>query len=157
MCRQTLVSAAEMIKKRSPPTTLLDGQLFLVRHLLILKEIVHNLSLTNKETDPNDNLTGVTGKGKLNSACSSLTRLSETFTSMLNKTSLLLPDRFLSTLGVARAEDIKETKYVRELYHTSCASTTDTTLRASTTTCDAHARTSSRCAQTLSATLSGAG
>ncbi|KAL1752519.1 Sec34-like family-domain-containing protein [Schizophyllum commune] len=95
LCRQTLVSAAEMIKKRSPPTTLLDGQLFLVRHLLILKEIVHNLSLTNKETDPNDNLTGVT----------------ETFTSMLNKTSLLLPDRFLSTLGVARAEDIKETKY----------------------------------------------
>ncbi|TRM70359.1 Sec34-like family-domain-containing protein [Schizophyllum amplum] len=95
LCRQTLVSAAEMVKRRNPPASLLDGQLFLVRHLLILKEIVHHLSLSQRESDPNTDFAGVT----------------ETWTSMLNKTSLLLPDRFLSTLGVSRPEDIKETKY----------------------------------------------
>jgi len=39
LCRQTLVSAAEMVKAQNASSSVLDGHLFLVRHLLILKEM----------------------------------------------------------------------------------------------------------------------
>jgi conserved oligomeric Golgi complex subunit 3 len=45
MCRQSLAAAGDMLKTRNPPTSHMDAQLFLVRHLLILKEITQNLDL----------------------------------------------------------------------------------------------------------------
>lgn len=46
LCRQSLFSASEMIKARPPPSTPLDGSLFLVRHLLILKEVARRVGLS---------------------------------------------------------------------------------------------------------------
>jgi conserved oligomeric Golgi complex subunit 3 len=39
----------------------LDSQLFLVRHLLILKEITQNLDLVHRDVDPTIDLASVTG------------------------------------------------------------------------------------------------
>lgn len=62
LCRQTLVSAAENVKSRNPPSSFLDGQLFLVRHLLILKEMTTNLDLSERDADRKVDFGGVTGK-----------------------------------------------------------------------------------------------
>lgn len=62
LCRQSLVVAADLIKQRNPPTSTLDGLLFLVRHLLILKEIAHNLDLVQRDVEPSLDFSGVTGK-----------------------------------------------------------------------------------------------
>lgn len=51
-----------MIAGKNPPSTKLDGQLFLIRHLLILKEMTNNLNLVHRdENDPID-LRHVTGE-----------------------------------------------------------------------------------------------
>jgi hypothetical protein len=61
ICRQSLVSAADMIKGVKTNATpqgpapsyatskTLDGELFLVRHLLILKEVTQNLDLVGRD------------------------------------------------------------------------------------------------------------
>lgn len=61
ICRQSLVLAAEMIKgvktnviSQAPGSSYvtsktLDGELFLVRHLLILKEVTQNLDLVGRD------------------------------------------------------------------------------------------------------------
>ena len=74
ICRQSLVSAADTIKgvktnvisqgQGSPYVTskTLDGELFLVRHLLILKEMTQNLDLVSRDdTSRSVNLSAVTG------------------------------------------------------------------------------------------------
>ncbi|TFK18235.1 hypothetical protein FA15DRAFT_710054 [Coprinopsis marcescibilis] len=43
LCRQSLLSTRDMSKARPPPSTPLDGDPFLVRHLLILKDVGKNL------------------------------------------------------------------------------------------------------------------
>ncbi|KAF9012256.1 Sec34-domain-containing protein [Hymenopellis radicata] len=89
LCQQSLVSASEIIKMKNPPTTNLDGQLFLVRHLLIMKEITNNLELVQRDYDPNSiNFSGVT----------------DALASMLSRTTAMLPDALFSTFGVPRGE-----------------------------------------------------
>jgi len=74
ICRQSLVSAADMIKGAKTNVTsqeagspfaaskTLDGELFLVRHLLILKEMTQNLDLVSRDdTSRTVDLTAVTG------------------------------------------------------------------------------------------------
>ena len=38
-----------MLKAKNPPASVLDGQLFLIRHLLILKEMTRNLDLVGRD------------------------------------------------------------------------------------------------------------
>jgi hypothetical protein len=40
----------------------LDGQLFLIRHLLILKEVANNLDYTPKDAEPRTDIGGMTGE-----------------------------------------------------------------------------------------------
>ncbi|KAF9466887.1 Sec34-like family-domain-containing protein [Collybia nuda] len=95
LCRQSFVTSAEMLKLRNPPTSTLDANLFLARHLLILKEIAQNLSLVQRDVEPRIDFGGVT----------------DTLATMLSKTASLLPDALFATLGVPRAEEnIKEAK-----------------------------------------------
>jgi len=74
ICRQSLISAADMIKgvkanvisqgPGSPHATseTLDGELFLVRHLLILKEVTQNLDLVSRDdTSRTVDFSAVTG------------------------------------------------------------------------------------------------
>ena len=48
LCRQSLTLAAEKIAAR-PGASKLDGQLFIIRHLLILKEMVRSIDLVQVE------------------------------------------------------------------------------------------------------------
>lgn len=50
-----------MLKLRNPPTSTLDANLFLARHLLILKEIAQNLDLVQRDIEPRIDFGGVTG------------------------------------------------------------------------------------------------
>ncbi|GAA5916133.1 hypothetical protein JCM5296_007314 [Sporobolomyces johnsonii] len=49
LCRQSLLTAAAQIAARADPASQLDGQLFLVRHLLLLKETVRSVDLVQIE------------------------------------------------------------------------------------------------------------
>ena len=75
ICKQSLVSAADTIKglktsvsSQGPGSAYttsktLDGELFLVRHLLILKEMTQNLDLVGRDdTSRTVDLSAVTGK-----------------------------------------------------------------------------------------------
>lgn len=74
LCKQSLVSAADTIKgvktnivsqgqgTSYATSSTLDGELFLVRHLLILKEVTQNLDLVSRDdTSRTVNLSAVTG------------------------------------------------------------------------------------------------
>ncbi|KAJ7837718.1 Sec34-like family-domain-containing protein [Mycena leptocephala] len=95
LCRQSLILASDMLKQRvGSSTSSLDGELFLVRHLLILKEITHNLDLAQR--DGEDFQYGVT----------------DTLASMLNTTTSLLPGALFASLGMPRSEEgIRDAKH----------------------------------------------
>ena len=61
LCRQSLVSSGTIIGQRNAPASTLDGELFLVRHLLILKEVANNLDLAGRDTQRQTGQGGVTG------------------------------------------------------------------------------------------------
>ena len=46
-----LVTGASVIAARSSPSEELDAQLFLIRHLLVLKEMIGVLNLGNRSAD----------------------------------------------------------------------------------------------------------
>lgn len=87
-CRQSLVTSSNLVEQRSS-TGVLDGQLFLVRHLLILKEVANNLDYTPKDTEPRSDIGGMT----------------DTLASVLNRTTALLPDALFASLGMPRGHD----------------------------------------------------
>lgn len=62
LCRQSLVSSSTTIGQRNAPASTLDGELFLVRHLLILKEVTNNLDLAGREIQQQTSQGGMTGK-----------------------------------------------------------------------------------------------
>ena len=68
LCRQSLVNAADTLKSKSPPVSVLDGQLFLVRHVLILKEITQNLDFASRDPERVVDFTGVTGMPPMSAA-----------------------------------------------------------------------------------------
>lgn len=59
LCRQSLIVASERIVAR-PGSSKLDGQLFIIRHLLILKEMVRSVDLVQVERA--FDFTNMTGK-----------------------------------------------------------------------------------------------
>ena len=61
LCLQSLVSASQTIRSKHAWGSILDSYLFLVRHLLILKEITQNLDLENKNPERGVELSGMTG------------------------------------------------------------------------------------------------
>jgi hypothetical protein len=61
LCRQSLVTSSNLVGQRSSMGTL-DGQLFLIRHLLILKEVANNLDYTPKDAEPRIDIGGMTGE-----------------------------------------------------------------------------------------------
>ena len=61
LCRQSLIAASDMIRSKNTPSSKLDAPLFLVRHLLILKEMTHNLDFVQRDVQPRIDLGGVTG------------------------------------------------------------------------------------------------
>ncbi|KAJ7252598.1 Sec34-like family-domain-containing protein [Mycena rebaudengoi] len=95
LCRQSLILASDMIKQRvGSSTSTLDSELFLVRHLLILTEITHNLDLAQREGE--DFAYGVT----------------DTLATMLNRTTSLLPGALFASLGMPRGEEgIRDAKH----------------------------------------------
>ncbi|KAG9220431.1 hypothetical protein CCMSSC00406_0003887 [Pleurotus cornucopiae] len=95
LCRYSLVSASETIKTKNSSTSVVDGCLFLIRHLLILKEITNSLDLVQKDMGL-DEFGGVT----------------ETLAAMLNKTTSLLPSNLFASLGMPKTEEsISEAKH----------------------------------------------
>ncbi|CAK5268613.1 unnamed protein product, partial [Mycena citricolor] len=88
LCRQSLILASDMIKQRTgSSTSVLDGQLFLARHLLILKEVTDHLELAHR--DASEFQYGVT----------------DTLASMLNTTTSLFPGALFASLGMPRTEE----------------------------------------------------
>ncbi|KAF8072123.1 Sec34-like family-domain-containing protein [Lyophyllum atratum] len=96
LCRQSLVAATELMRVKAP----LDAQLFLARHLLLLKEVTQNLDLAQREGE-------ASGSG-----AGDFVGVTDTLASMLSRTTSLLPDALFASLGMPRAdESIKEAKH----------------------------------------------
>ncbi|KAJ8521822.1 hypothetical protein ONZ45_g1537 [Pleurotus djamor] len=101
VCRISLVSAAEAIKTKNSSTSVLDGCLFLVRHLLILKEIAQSLDLLQKDPSGGG---GTSENLYIEDA--------ETITAVLSRTTSLLPGNLFASLGMPKSdESISEARH----------------------------------------------
>lgn len=97
LCRQSLDIAAQKIVAR-PGASKLDGQLFVIRHLLIMKEMVRSMDLVQIERSMDfSNMTGERewARGKYMSYC----RLADALASLLRNTSTLLSPNALYQLA----------------------------------------------------------
>lgn len=94
LCHVSLLSAAERLRAKNA----FDGQLFLVRHLLILREITRNLDLAQK-----DESTGSGGNADSYS-------VADTVSSVLSRTSTLLPGSLFTSLASTRTEHLADAK-----------------------------------------------
>ncbi|KAF8149366.1 Sec34-like family-domain-containing protein [Crassisporium funariophilum] len=105
-CRLSLLSASDLLKTRNPPSSVLDGSLFLARHLLILKEIMHSLELDMKQRDDGQHTQKESGSSKVvELAPGGGGGVSETLSNMFNKTTSMLPEGLFASLGVTRGPD----------------------------------------------------
>ncbi|KAI0044273.1 Sec34-domain-containing protein [Auriscalpium vulgare] len=96
LCRMSLSAAANMLGSKSP----LDGHLFLVRHLLILKEMTRNLDLVQRDAPRGSNDPyGVT----------------DTLTNVLSRTTNLLPNSLFASFGMPRGDDMTDAKHSIDL------------------------------------------
>lgn len=109
------MTASDTIKSKNTSSSTLDAQLFLVRHLLILKEMTQNLDFSQKDVQPSIDLGGVTGEDHVViPVISSLPTLTpETLASILNRTTSLLPNALFASLGMPRGdENLGDAKHV---------------------------------------------
>ena len=114
-----MLSAADRLRVKSA----FDGQLFTVRHLLILREITRNLDLAQKDEIGGTGASGASDSygvaGEFNpqtlglSTHKSLLDTSDTVSSVLSRTSTLLPGSLFASLGGTRAERLSDAKRVR--------------------------------------------
>ncbi|RXW24322.1 hypothetical protein EST38_g1510 [Candolleomyces aberdarensis] len=117
LSRHSLFAAADMIKARPLPNTNLDGSLFLVRHLLILKEVARrvglatNLGNADHGAQPTPPVKSGSASGFLSpvyggtGAISPAGGVTGTLTTMLNRTTSILPEGLFASLGVPRADE----------------------------------------------------
>ena len=116
---QSLLSAADRLRVKSA----FDGQLFTVRHLLILREITRNLDLAQKDEIGGTGASGAADfygvAGEFNpqilglSTHKSRPDISDTVSSVSSRTSTLLPGSLFASLGGTRAEQLTDAKRVR--------------------------------------------
>jgi hypothetical protein len=111
VCRLSLISGADLI--RTQPGKVLDGHLFLVRHLLILKDVLSSLELDLRGRDDESDFVSAKGPttsrtlefGVNSATVGGVGGVTETLTNMLNKTTSFLPDGLFASLGVTRGPD----------------------------------------------------
>jgi hypothetical protein len=86
-CRAAVAGAAESIRARAS----LDGALFAVRHLLLLKELAGGLELAQRAEEDAPGASGGV--------------VSDTLASVLTRTSALIPSALFASLGMPRADE----------------------------------------------------
>ncbi|KAH9958354.1 hypothetical protein BGW80DRAFT_1564998 [Lactifluus volemus] len=96
LCHGSLLSAAGLVRAKSG----FDGQLFLVCYLLILKEITRNLDLAQ-----NDELQAGVGGGAADQY-----GVADMLSSVLSRTSTLLPGSLFTSLAGMRAEHLADAR-----------------------------------------------
>jgi conserved oligomeric Golgi complex subunit 3 len=102
----SFIAASDMIRSKNTPSSMLAAQLFIVRHLLILKEMTRNLDFARKDVQPID-LDGVTGMSIIHSSSwwMLIRTMTETLASILNRTTSLLPNALLASFGMPRGDE----------------------------------------------------
>lgn len=124
LCHQSLITASENIKARKGSAGALDGSLFLLRHLLVLKEVIGDFELGGGSSGVAGSSTtlglvggGVTGKFLLVQeewVCRLTDLFSDTLANLLTRTSglLPLPQGLFGTLGVGAHGERGDLRYV---------------------------------------------
>jgi hypothetical protein len=122
VCRLSLISASDLLRTQQGKA--LDGHLFLVRHLLILKEVLSSLELDLRGRDGDTEPVSMRAKtpttskmsefGGVPATVGGVGGVTDTLTNMLSKTTSLLPEGLFASLGVTRGSgsDLRGVKIV---------------------------------------------